>query len=264
MSELNFIEDLLEKTGDYVRTNYANRRLLPVNSKTHANDFLTEVDINVQNQLVAEIQKAFPGDSILAEESGFSVYPDKMPERCWAIDPIDGTQNFLRGLFPAFGISLALIERGIIVAGGVFMPIQGDMFLAAAGEGATRNNKPIRVTGTAELTLARIDIDFNGPVNREEMIKCSSRLLRGAGQIRSNSCSVVGFCGVACGEQDAYMVLGIHTWDIAAGIILVTEAGGMVTRFDGSPVNPFDSRKDALVSNGRMHPVCLEGIRLSG
>ncbi|MDR0720016.1 MAG: inositol monophosphatase [Treponema sp.] len=264
MSELPFIEDILKKTGEYVRTHYVNRRLLPVHSKSHANDFLTEVDINVQKQLVAEIQKTFPGDSILAEESGFSAYPDKPPGRCWAIDPIDGTQNFLRGLFPAFGISLALIEGGVIAAGGVFMPIQGDIFLAAAGKGATKNDKPTRVTGTAELTLARIDIDFNGPVNREEMITRSSRLLRAAGQIRSHACSVVGFCSVASGEQDIYMVLGINAWDIAAGVILVTESGGTVTRFDGSPVNLFDSRKDVLVSNGAMHGLCLEEIKLPG
>jgi myo-inositol-1(or 4)-monophosphatase len=262
MSELHFIEDILKKTGEYVRTNYVNRRLLPVHSKSHANDFLTEVDINVQKQLVAEIQKTFPGDSILAEESGFSVYPDKPPERCWAIDPIDGTQNFLRGLFPAFGISLALIEGGVIAAGGVFMPIQGDLFLAAAGEGAAKNNAPTRVTDTAELALARVDIDFNGPVNREEMIRRSRKLLGRAGQIRSHSCSVVGFCSVAAGEQDIYMVLGANTWDIAAGLILVTESGGTVTRFDGSPVDLFDSRKDVLVSNGAVHSLCLEEIAL--
>jgi myo-inositol-1(or 4)-monophosphatase len=260
--ELNFIEDLLEKTGEYVRSNYAGRRLLPVNSKAHANDFFTEVDINVQKQIVAEIQQIFPGDSILAEESGLGVYPGKIPERCWAIDPIDGTQNFLRGLFPAFGISLALIERGTIVAGGVLMPIQGDIFLAAAGRGAVKNNQPIRVTGIAELAFARVDIDFDGPSNREEIIKRSRKLLVKAGQIRSNSCSVVGFCSVASGEQDAYIVLGTNTWDIAAGVILVTEAGGTVTRFDGSPVNPFDSRKDILVSNGVIHHVCLEEIQL--
>jgi myo-inositol-1(or 4)-monophosphatase len=262
MSEVNFIEDLLKQNGSYIQANYANRRLLPVNSKAHANDFITDVDINVQKQLVAEIRKTFPDDSILAEESGLSVYPDKIPERCWAIDPIDGTQNFLRGLFPAFGISLAFIERGIIVAGGVFMPILGDVFLAAAGKGATKNNKPIHVTDITELALARIDIDFDGPVNREEIITRSGNLLRRAGQIRSNACSVVGFCGVASGEQDAYIVLGINTWDIAAGVILVTESGGTVTRFDGSPVNPFDSRKDALVSNGAIHNICLEGIKL--
>ncbi|MDR2739643.1 MAG: inositol monophosphatase [Treponema sp.] len=262
MGELNFIEDILEKTGDYVRSNYANRRLLPVNSKAHANDFLTEVDIKVQKQLVAEIQQTFPGDSILAEESGLNAYPDKIPDRCWAIDPIDGTQNFLRGLFPAFGISLALIERGIIVAGGILMPVQGDIFLSALGKGALKNNRPIRVTETADLALARVDVDFDGPANREEIIKRSRKLLVKAGQIRSNACSVVGFCGVASGEQEAYMVLGINTWDIAAGVILVTEAGGTVTRFDGSPVNPFDSRKDALISNGVIHHVCLEEIQL--
>ena len=262
MSELNFIEDLLEKTSGYIRENYAKRNTLPVNSKVHANDFLTEVDINVQKQLIAEIKKTFPDDVILAEESGFSVYPDKIPERCWTIDPIDGTQNFLRGLFPAFGVSLALIERGTIVAGGVNMPIQGDLFLAASGMGAVRNGKPLAVARTNDLALARIDVDFGGPMNREEMIQRSGRIIRKAGQIRSYACSVVGFCGVASGEQDIYMVLGVNTWDIAAGLILVTEAGGKTSRFDGSPVNPFDDKKGVLVSNGTLHGLCLKEIEL--
>lgn len=260
MSALNFMEDILGKTGDYIRECYANRGALSVNSKAHANDFLTTVDIKVQKQLILEILKTFPDDAILAEESGLNIYPDTVPERCWAIDPIDGTQNFLRGLFPAFGVSLALIERGVIVAGGIYMPIQDDLFLAASGMGAVKNNKALKVTGISELAMARVDIDFNGPINRKEIIKRAGGILLKAGQIRSNACSVVGFCSVASGEDDVYMVLGINTWDIAAGLILVTEAGGKVSRFDGSPVNPFDGGKDVLVSNGVLHDLCLKEI----
>lgn len=261
-NDLSFIKDILLKSGDYIRESYVNRYTLPVNSKNHANDFLTLVDVKVQQQLVSEIKKRFPDDVILAEESGLNIYPDTVPERCWAIDPIDGTQNFLRGLFPAFGVSLALIKKGIIVAGGIYMPVQGDLFLAASGMGAVKNGVSLTVSDKNELALARVDIDFDGPVNRAEIINRSKSMLLKAGQIRSNACSIVGFCSVASGEEDVYLVLGVNTWDIAAGLILVSEAGGKTSRFDGSYVNPFDGRQDVLVSNGALHELCLKEIEL--
>jgi myo-inositol-1(or 4)-monophosphatase len=263
MTELQFVETILGETGDYIRENYRNRGNLEVNAKAHANDFFTAVDITVQKQMVSRIRDSFPRDAILAEESGLDIYPDRIPDRCWAIDPIDGTQNFLRGLFPAFGVSIALIEQGKTVAGGVLMPVSGDLFLAEAGKGALRNGKPITVTNIADLSMARIDLDFDGPKMRSDIIRLTGNILRKAGQIRSYSCSVVGFCGVAAAEQDVYMVLGINVWDVAAGLLIVEESGGKVTRFNGSPFNLFDSRKDVLVTNGIIHAACLKEIAVT-
>jgi myo-inositol-1(or 4)-monophosphatase len=263
MTELQFVETILGETGDYIRENYRNRNTLEVNAKSHANDFFTAVDITVQKQMVSRIRDSFPKDAILAEESGLDIYPDHIPDRCWTIDPIDGTQNFLRGLFPAFGVSIALMEQGRTVAGGVLMPISGDLFLAEAGKGAFRNGTPITVTNIADLSMARVDLDFDGPKMRPDIVRLAGNIMQKAGQIRSYACSVVGFCGVAAAEQDVYMVLGINVWDVAAGLLIVEESGGKVTRFNGSPFNPFDSRKDVLVTNGIIHAACLKEIAIT-
>jgi myo-inositol-1(or 4)-monophosphatase len=255
--ELSFIKEALSAQSAFIKENYANRRSLTVNTKAHANDLLTAVDIAVQKAIVSRIQTQFPGDAILGEESGMSVYPDKAPPRLWAIDPIDGTSNFVRGLFPEFGVSLALLKDGTPSAGGVLMPIHDELFLAETGKGAVRNGVPLHVAETADLEHARVDLDFDGPAWRAATIRATAAILQKAGQIRAHACCVVGFCGVASGELDAYIVRGLNAWDLAAGMVIVEEAGGTVTRFDGSPLRPLDARRDVLVTNGRIHPLCL-------
>ncbi|HKM06495.1 MAG TPA: inositol monophosphatase [Sphaerochaeta sp.] len=258
MDEILYIEQLFGTVSAYITEQYGKRKSLSVSTKANANDFLTEVDINVQRALIAKIRAEFPRDLILAEESGFDTIPSLAHDRCWIIDPIDGTQNFLRGLFPEFGVSIGLMEKGIMKVGGVLFPVSGDVFLGESGSGSFRNGKRMKVSTIDDLSHARIDIDLGGLDDRQVNLRRAKKIAESAGQVRSYGCSVMGFCQVADGQQDAYVAFNVKPWDVAAGMLLVGEAGGKVTSFVGEPVSPFESHKIGIVSNGVIHNPCME------
>lgn len=260
MGELAFIEDVLKGIRAYVLENYEKRRTIEVDEKAHANDVLTAVDLGVQERIVEKIRSKFPDDLILAEEGDLSVHPDSPPDRCWVIDPIDGTQNFLRGFFPAFGVTMAYIEKGESTAGGVILPVNGDLFLAERGGGASRNGEKIVVSDINDLQRARFDIDFDGPSLRKGTIEMTLKLMENVGQIRSYACAVIGFCQIAAGEEEGYIHLGLNPWDHAAGQVILEEAGGSISRLDGERLKPFDGKLGALASNGVIHEQLLVGL----
>jgi len=260
MAEISLIETMLDSISPYVRERHAARRTLSVSQKSGLNDFLTEVDLEVQQRLITAIRESHPDDAIVAEEEGMDRLPDTAPTRCWFIDPIDGTQNFVRGLFPEFGVSVAFAEHGTLRAGGVAMPVSGDLFLAHRGGGATRNGHAMSVSAVENLDEARVDIDFGYPTQREKTLAWCGEVVRRAGQMRCYCAAVVGLCSVACGEADAYSSIETHPWDCAAGVLLIEEAGGTVTDFDGEAINPFATTTSILVSNGRIHDEILQAI----
>jgi len=253
MGETAFIEQLLKAASVVVREKYAQRAKVLVTSKSEANDLLTEADLAVQEYVVEQIGPLFPNDLIAAEEAGFSKIPDDPNCRCWVIDPIDGTQNFVRGLFPTFGISIAFAVGGTPVAGGVALPISHDVFLAEKGAGATRNGQPLEVSGISEVGLSRIEIDFSGRREREETLRRASEVIRKAGQVRCNCSTVVALCSVASADMEAFFHVALNPWDYAAGQLIVEEAGGRATRLDGSPLRLFDHGCGVLVTNGHIH-----------
>ncbi len=261
MNEIQLIENVLKGSVSFVREQYAKRRDLEVFVKRHENDVLTLVDLSVQEDLVEKIKGEFPTDQIVGEESGLdSLNTAEPPKRCWFIDPIDGTQNFLRGQFPAFGISIGFVRDGVSVAGGVVFPMSGDLFIAETGGGAYKNNDRISVSAISQIPSARIDVDFDSLQRRKTALQRSTDLILKAGQVRSYSCAVVGFCQVAAGEQEAYLLFGANSWDTAAGQIIVEEAGGLVTRLDGSSLRPFDGKTGAIVANREIHHLILDHL----
>jgi len=258
MSELQCIEHALHAVAAYIQEKYRARDTLVIATKANTTDFLTEVDIAVQKEIIGYLRSHYPNDILIAEESGLDSLGTSIPARCWMVDPIDGTQNFLRGLFPEFGVSIGFLQDGVPVAGGVLFPITGDVFLAEKGSGAFKNGARMRVSTLAEPTKARIDIDFGSLDGRVPHLEKAHALLRGVGQVRSYGCSVMGFCQVADGQQDAYIPFSVKPWDVAAGMLLVEEAGGKVTSFDGTPVSPFTAERIGVVSNNVIHAACLE------
>lgn len=260
MEDLQYLEQLLYSVSGYISEQYSNRKNLVVSTKRHANDLLTEVDVNVQRMLVKEIGKEYPNDLILAEESGLDTLKYTSENRCWIIDPIDGTQNFVRGLFPEFGVSIGLTVGGIPEVGGILFPISGDLFLAKRGGGAFQNGQRIKVSDTSTLSGARVDIDMGGLDNRDMIMQHTKKIAGKAGQLRTYGCSVMGFCQVANGEQDAYIVFTVNPWDVAAGMLLVQEAGGKVSSFSEEISSPFDAKKIRIVSNNNLHSVCAENL----
>jgi len=257
MTEIEFIEDFLRENAQYAREKYAMRQEITVTAKRDANDLLTEVDLTLQKRAVDQIRDRFPGDSIVAEEGEFSAIPKEPSGRCWVMDPIDGTNNFVRGLFPVYGISIGFALNGEAVSGGVMLPGVDRMLLAERGGGATMNGAPIRVSEVQTLEESRIDLDFSGIWDRRAIVDKALGVLIESGQIRCHGSAVASLAQVASGDAEAYVHMSLSPWDYAACQVIVEEAGGMATRHDGTPLRLFDGRKGVLVSNGAIHEALM-------
>lgn len=170
MTEIQLIEEMLRETTEIVQEKYIVRASVEVTTKSDPNDLLTEADLAVQDVICERIAQIFPNDAIAAEERNLDHQPADPNTRCWVIDPIDGTQNFVRGIYPTFGISIAFAVGGRPVAGGIMFPIDNDLFLAEQGAGTHRNGKPQHVSPIADTATARIEIDFADPRDRKETL----------------------------------------------------------------------------------------------
>jgi myo-inositol-1(or 4)-monophosphatase len=253
MTELEFIQTTLDELAVFVRQKYAMRESLSITAKRDPNDLVTEVDLAVQEEIQRRIAQVFPGDAIVGEENGMTGFPSGSDTRAWVIDPIDGTQNFVRGLFPAYGISLGFAVGGIPVAGGVAVPGNGQLFLAERGEGAFRNGERIHVSAVDQISRVRAEVDFAGMVDRAATLRHFGPFVETVGQVRCHCAAVIGLCSIATGDMDAYVHVTLNPWDYAAGMIIVQESGGMITRLDGAPINLFDGGNGVLGSNGVIH-----------
>lgn len=257
-----FLEDILNGAGALLMEYHKKRDSISVSDKGDPNNLVTEADVAIQDYIAGALALAFPEDVIVGEEGKRSEMPAQHSGHVWFIDPIDGTQNFVRSLFPLFGISIAWARDGVIEGGGVYMPVSGDLFLAYKGEGATWNGRPMRVSQIASLDVSRTEIDFSHRGHREETLAVGSALIALSGQIRCHCACVVGLCSIAMGAAEAYLHVELSPWDYAAGLLLVQEAGGVVTRLDGSVVNPLDGRPGLVATNGSIHEEVLKTLTL--
>ena len=257
MREIDFIQQVLCDMAELVREKYAIRNEIAVSSKRHPNDLLTEADLAVQDAVVGRIREVFPTDAIAAEERGLNDMPVEPDRRCWVIDPIDGTQNFVRGIFPVFGVSIGFARGGRPVAGGVILPITGDLFLAEKGGGVTRNGRPTQVSAEPHALTARVEVDFSGPPERVATLRRAGRIICECGQIRCNCSTVFSLVSIASGDMDGFFHVALYPWDYAAGVVIVEEAGGKVSRLDGSEVRLFDGKRGMVASNGLIHEELL-------
>lgn len=260
MREIDLIEKMLVQASDLVLGYHRNLDALDVATKSDPVDLVTQADIEAQQLIVQMIGTHFPDDVIVGEESGFDRYPDDPEARCWVIDPIDGTHNYARALAPIFGVSIAFAISGQTVAAGIAAPGLGETFLAEVGKGATRNGRPIQVSDIDDPATAKISIDFSRLATREKAMRLVNSVMQQAGQLRATGSTVIALCDLANGTLDAYLHANLSPWDYAAGILIITEAGGQVSRTNGDPVNLFDGRPDILASNGHLHDTLLTSI----
>jgi myo-inositol-1(or 4)-monophosphatase len=190
------------------------------------NDFVTETDQAAEASIIEVLKTAYPDHAILAEESGSSGNSDYE----WVIDPIDGTTNFIHGN-PHYAISIALRVHGVVQQALVYNPSTNELFTASKGEGAYLNNRRIRVSRRHKPNELLVGFAFpSGPTEGSQEIKRKMLELcdRAAG-IRKSGSAVLDLAYIACGRLDGYMCFGLKPWDLAAGILLVSEAGGLVT-----------------------------------
>jgi myo-inositol-1(or 4)-monophosphatase len=224
-----FLEETILQAGRISLEYKARLAELPVNRKS-LKDLVTEADVAVEEYLVKEIQARFPEHAIWGEETGS--HPGG--EYCWVIDPIDGTTSFVHD-YPFYSVSIALEHRGEPILAAVYAPVLNELFFAEKGRGATLNDKPIRVTSTSELSdsmlatgFACVRID-----SAQNNLGHFNKLLPLIRDVRRGGSAAMDLCYVACGRFDGYWELCLKPFDIAAGRLIVMEAGGIVTDFAG-------------------------------
>lgn len=203
-------------------------------SRKGPSDFVSNADLKAEKILKAELRKARPAYSFLMEESGAEDGADT--SRRWIVDPLDGTTNFLHGI-PHFAISVALEEKGEIVAGVIYNPILDELYTAEKGNGAFVNDRRLRVSGRRDLaeSLFATGIPFQGKGGHARFLGQLAKVMAKTSGVRRIGAASLDLAYVAAGRVDGYWEEGLHPWDCAAGILLVKEAGGYVTTLDGKP-----------------------------
>ncbi|MFT7626145.1 MAG: myo-inositol-1(or 4)-monophosphatase [Myxococcota bacterium] len=212
-------------------------------------DLVSVADRESEALVQSAILDAFPDDAIRAEENGS--HPGTSGFE-WVVDPLDGTTNFVHGL-STFVVSIGVLRDGRRVIGVCFAPVLGELFAAAAGQGATLNGRPIYVSATASADQALVLSGF--PYDRrsriDALLERIKRVLMATRGLRRMGAAAYDLCTIACGRADFFFEQGLHAWDIAAGTLIVEEAGGRVTGYSGAPLD-LDGA-NILVSNGRLH-----------
>jgi myo-inositol-1(or 4)-monophosphatase len=206
-------------------------------------DYASEVDRLAEAEIIKELKRANPDYAILGEEGGKLKGVRDGGRFTWVIDPLDGTSNYLHGI-PHWCVSIALVENGEPQHGVVFDPLRNELFTASKGSGTVLNEKRVRVSERRELSGAMLITGFP-PRERARagsQLECVRELLRDAEDIRRTGSAALDLAYVAAGRADAYFEAGLKPWDIAAGVLLVREAGGKVTDFRGRTTGPLDNR----------------------
>ncbi len=204
-----------------------------------AHDYVSDIDCLAEEKIIAVIKKYYPQHSILSEESGLSV--GKMRDMLWVIDPIDGTTNFIHSL-PHFAVSIAFLERGVPYHAVIADPMRNEEFVASRGDGAYLNDRRIRV---AQHHFKDALFASGNPADNQHKNytaayrQCLDEIVTHCAGVRRHGSSVLDMAYVACGRLDGFWDVGMKPWDIAAGILLVQEAGGMVSNLAGGA---FDLR----------------------
>ncbi len=232
-------------------------RALQVSNKGDI-DLVTESDLASEELIIDRIKSHYPRHAILAEESGatdgIEIVAGKTDWK-WIIDPLDGTTNYAHG-YPCFCVSIAVERAGAIEIGVVYDPMRDEMFAAERGQGATLNERPMRVSTVGDLNSAMLCTGF--PYNVRERPNFAlefANFTMEAQAVRRDGSASLDLAYVACGRFDGFWEEGLKAWDVAAGVLLIQEAGGRVTDFTGQPLDIYTPK--VLASNALVHSAMM-------
>lgn len=254
--EFTVLQEALKAAAKTVRAKFGK---VGYELKGKAN-LVTKADVAAQKAVLDIIRKNFPQHDYLAEENGLK---NTGADYTWVVDPIDGTTNFAH-TFPQCSTSIALFYKNEPVLGGVVNAVTGEIFLAQKGKGATLNGKKIHVSKTAKLQDSLLITGF--PYDRfermPELLARFENFLNASHDVRRLGSAALDLCWLAAGRADGYWEDALNPWDVSAGILILREAGGKVTGFDGKPFKRIqDYGKTLVASNGKIHAQMLKIIR---
>ncbi len=220
-------------------------------SQKQVNDFVTEVDHASEAAIIETLLTAYPGHGILAEESG-QQHGNPNSDHIWIIDPLDGTTNFIHG-FPVYCVSIALAVRGKVEQAVVYDPTRNDLFTATRGRGAYVNERRIRVSKRTDLRQCLIStgFPFRPGDNFQNYLAMMSDVMQRTAGLRRPGAAALDLAYVAAGFTDGFFETGLSPWDVAAGSLLVTEAGGLIGNFTGE--SDFMEQRECLAANPRVY-----------
>ena len=245
----SFIINIARDAGKVLMAHYGKVRYVREKDRK---SYFTNVDLESEKLIISAIRKKFPGHNIISEESGNA---NKDSEYTWYIDPLDGTHNYIKKL-PLFGTSIALEHLGQVEFGAINLPYFNELYFAEKGRGAFLNGKRIRVSGQKNIRRAFVVTDLALRYYPSDKIRMIKKLKGKVYDLRVLGCAVYDYAMIARGSADAYITRYTNAWDMAAGALIVEEAGGKVTDFDGKRWNTGMSR--FVSSNGKMHGQLLK------
>ncbi|MFO1018776.1 MAG: inositol monophosphatase family protein [Hyphomonadaceae bacterium] len=253
---LNVMIAAARKTARALQRDFGEVENLQV-SRKGPSDFVSSADLKAEKTLFEELSKARPGYGFVMEERGVVEGTDKTNR--WHVDPLDGTTNFLHGI-PHFAISIGLEREGVLVAGVVYNPVRDELFWAEKGAGSYLNDRRLRVAARNDMRDALIatGTPFFGKPGHEKAMKEIERVIAKTAGIRRWGAASLDLAYVAAGRFDGYWERGLNTWDIAAGAVIVREAGGVVTEPDG---DDFMKTGAVLAANPALAPPLTQTLR---
>jgi myo-inositol-1(or 4)-monophosphatase len=221
------------------------------------NDFVSEVDHAAEDAIISVLREAYPDHGFLAEESG---YRDREAEYLWIIDPLDGTTNFLHGV-PQYCVSIGLMHKGALTQAVVYDPNRNELFTATRGVGAYLNDRRIRVSRLDKLDDALVGTGFPFKVigNVDDYLRMLKNVMKTTSGVRRPGAAALDLAWVAAGRIDAFWEMGLSPWDMAAGALLIREAGGLVGDLDGE--DKFMESGNVLASNAKLFSAMLQLLK---
>lgn len=248
-------EEAARQAGSFLLEQLNIKREIYYKGEGHKDPF-SKVDIGAEKIILGTVSSAFPGHSFLSEEGGGR---ENVSDYMWVVDPLDGTINY-NHRYMHFAVSISLLHREDIILGVIYNPSTDEMFSAVKGGGAYLNKQKMYVSAVSVLEESLIATAFPYDRKSEDFRRSERnflRLLRDSQATRRAGSAALDLFNVACGRYDGFCVVGDKLWDCAAGIILVTEAGGKATDFRGNPFSTNSDKNEVLATNGKIHDILL-------
>lgn len=247
--------DLVKEVSELLLQDMDDKKVV---SKSGTANFVTEIDIKVQEIIISGLKKILPESNIIAEETKANNF--SLGKYTWILDPVDGTTNLMYG-FKYSAIALGLVVEGVPYAGIVYNPYLKELFSAHKGKGAFNNGKPIEVTKTKVLADSLITFGTS-PYDRgkaDETFRITKNVFSKCRDVRRTGCASLDICSVAAGRMDGYYEMELQPWDYAAASIILEEAGGRITDWKGNKLS-YHSKTAAIATNGYIHEELMEAI----